>query len=149
MVGGGAGGGGGCVVVVVSGSKLSGGSVVVVVVVLVVEVDVVVDVVDFDVVTLSAVDESPPLKSTAEADTTAIAATRPVPTATRRTLTRIPHPSRCLMFGGNSARQTVALNEYADSWTNAYLERNARRCAVVTPRRMSSAASGPSPVCAR
>jgi hypothetical protein len=87
---GGGGGGGGVVVV-------SGGSVVVVVeVVLVVVVDVVVDGVVFDVVTFAVGDESPPLKSTAEADTTPIAATRPVPTATRRTLTRIAHPSRCL-----------------------------------------------------
>jgi hypothetical protein len=79
---------------------VSGGSVVVVVVVLVVVVvDVVVDGVVFDVVTLAVGDESPPLKSTAEAETTPIAATRPVPTATRRTLTRIPHPSRCLPFG--------------------------------------------------
>jgi hypothetical protein len=88
----GAGGGGG------SGSKFSGGRVVVVVVVVVdVVVVVVVDVVvvgsAFASTTLCVGDESPPLNSTAEPDTTATAVTSPAPTNTRRKLSRIVTPA--------------------------------------------------------
>ena len=161
--GGGGGGGGGVArgagggaggSVVVSGSRLSGGGVVVVVlVVLVVVVDVVVDGVAFDdAVTWSVGDESPPVNSTAEADTTAMAATRPPPTATRRTLTDpIPHPSCCQPFGGESARRTVALNESVDSWRNAYPRVRRLQCSGsgFGTIRTTSASSARCPACAR
>ena len=82
-----------------SGSGGGGGVVVVVVVVdVVVDVEVVVAAWRADALasTLSAGEESPPLKRTAENDAPAMATTRPPPTnAVRSLIGRIPTPSDC------------------------------------------------------
>jgi hypothetical protein len=93
-----------------------------VVVVDVVVVDVVVDVLvvlgDVDEVVASAAtfafpgEAPPPLKRTAEPETTAIAPTRPVPTSTLRTLTdRIDTPAIASCTAGRSARSDARLRK--------------------------------------
>src|SRR5262249_36797130 len=100
--------------------KSSGGSVVVVVVVVVdvvvdVEVEVVLEVVDdgsVPPVVLALWGEPPPLKSTAEPETTAMAPTRPAPTRTCLTLTdRIATPAERVRTAGESARMRARLRK--------------------------------------
>jgi hypothetical protein len=92
--------------------------VVVVVDVVVVEVDVEVVVVSAETLTLAAGPESPPLNSTTDPDTTAIAATSPAPTrAPRKLMDRIvSHPSQsdvCVSIGRGSRHLDP---EYHPEW---------------------------------